>query len=124
MAEMVERVARLEEQFDGVAQRLDNLDASIIRVEDSVNARLERVEDRLDTGLTEVNQSIARVEVRLDANMTDLRASITQLGGRLDAGLSEMRAEMRTQFRWFMGGLASAMGAMLLTTFGRMLFGS
>jgi len=54
MAEVMERVAKLEEQFDGVSQHLANLEASIARVEDRLDARLARVEGRLDSGLAEI----------------------------------------------------------------------
>src|SRR5688572_15811033 len=104
MAEVVERVAKLEERFDAVTQRLD------------------RIEVRLGTGLAEVKQSITRVEGRLDAGLVEVNR-------RLDAGLTEVKQSiarlddrLESRFKWLLGGIASTVLASVLTLIG-VLFG-
>jgi hypothetical protein len=99
MAEVVERVAKLEEQYDAIMQRFDRVDGDVARVE-----------GRLDAGLADVKQSITRVEGRLDVGFSEVRTEI-----------SDLRAEMSTQFRWVMGGIGGAVLAAVAATLGQML---
>ena len=94
MAEVIERVAKLEEQFNGTNKRLDRVDASITRVEGRLDSGLSRVEGRLDAGFTEIKQSMLRLDDRLES-----------------------------RFKWMMGGIASGFLAVLLLIIGQIVSG-
>lgn len=101
MAEVAERVARIEEQFETISQRFTSVDARLDRVDarlERVDARLDRVEDRL----AEVNQSISCLEGCLDGGLSEVRME-----------MRDLRGEMNTQFRWLMGGIGGAILAAL-----------
>lgn len=71
--------------------------------------------------MAEMIERMAKAEERMDAMavaIEDLKQSIRDLDARMEAGFSGLRAEMNAQFRWLMGGIASAMLAILLTIFG------
>lgn len=62
MTEVVERVARLEEQFDAVDQKLTD------------------VQNEMRTGFAEMKQAIAHTDSRLDTGLAELRTEMrTQL---------------------------------------------
>lgn len=71
--------------------------------------------------MAEMIERMAKAEERMDAMavaIEDLKQSIRDLDARMEAGFSGLRAEMNAQFRWLMGGIASAMLAILLAIFG------
>ena len=119
MAEVVERVAKLEEQYDAIMQRFDRVDGDLARVEGRLDAGLAEVNRRLDVGLTEVKHSITRVEGLLDAGLV-------RLEGRGDASIAEVKHlitrlddRLESRFNWMMGGIASAVLASALTFIGQ-----
>ena len=93
MAEVVERVAKLEGQFKTISQRFTSVDTRL---------------DRVDETLTEVKQSVVRLEGRLESGLSEVRTEIRDL-----------RGEMNTQFRWLMSGIGAAVLASLVAMFGR-----
>jgi hypothetical protein len=102
MPEVVERVAKLEERFDAVTQRLD------------------RIEVRLDSGFAEVKLSIARVEDRSDARLADLKESMATGFAETKQLILRLDDRLESRFKWLMGGMASAFLAILLAmVFGR-----
>jgi hypothetical protein len=123
MAEVIERVAKLEEQYGAIMQRFDRVDGDIARVE-----------GRLDAGLAEVKQSIMRLENRLDAGLI-------AVGTRSDAGIGEVKQSMAASFaevkqsivrldnklesgfKWMMGGIAGGFLTVVVLIIGQILFG-
>lgn len=89
MAEVIERVAKLEERFEG-----------------------------LTAGITDIRVSIRDLDARMQADFRDVRAEMdrgfSDVRAEMRQGVSELRTEMHTQFRWVMGGIGGAVMAILL----------
>jgi phage shock protein A len=117
MPEVVERVAKLEEQFDAVSR-------SLTRVENRLEARMDRLEARLDAGLAEVKESVVRVEGRLDAGLAEVRQSLSRVENKVDTGMTGLSEEMQSQFRWIIGGIGSTVLAIILAVISQIIFGN
>ena len=107
MAEVVERVARLEEKYDAVRQDLADVKAAVARVDGRLEAGLRDARSESRTGLA---------DLRADMNIgfAEHRAEANALRSEMTAGFAAMRQEMQTHFRWMMGGLGGAVLAILL----------
>lgn len=67
--------------------------------------------------MVELGERVAKAEGRMDAltkTMEDLKQSVRDLDTRMEAGFSNLRSEMNAQFRWVMGGIGSAVLAILM----------
>jgi hypothetical protein len=85
MAEMVERVARLEERQDSVA-----------------------------AALGELKLTVSDLDSRMQAGFAELRADMRSESVAVRSEFASLRAEMSTQFRWILGGIGSAAIAILI----------
>ena len=93
MAEVIERVAKLEERFDGVTAALAEVKAEI---------RDLRAEFR-----AELQGGLSGIRAEMQGGFGALRAEI-------HAESANLRAEMQTQFRWLLGGLGGVVLAVLV----------
>jgi tetrahydromethanopterin S-methyltransferase subunit B len=71
--------------------------------------------------MVEMIERMAKAEERMDAltkAIDDVKQAIRDVDTRMESGFSSLRAEMNAQFRWLIGGIASAMLAILLAILG------
>jgi hypothetical protein len=118
MAEVVERVARLEERFDGMTTAIAELKVEVkdLRVE------VRDLDTRMRTGFAELREEMhtGSSEVR-----SDMQAEFAAVRSEMQTGFaavrSEMHSEMHTQLRWIMGGIGGALLATLLAVLGAVM---
>jgi hypothetical protein len=108
MAEVVERVARLEERFDGVTSALTEVKESI-----------HRVEVRLDAGLAEVRAEIRDLRTGLTGLRAEMQETSAALRTEINSEVAALRDEIQTQFRWLMSGLGGVVLAVLVAMLSR-----
>jgi len=86
MAEVAERVARLEERLDGM------------------------------TGaMAELKIEIAELRLEMKSGFAEMRAEFSAVRREFGAEGSGIRGEMNTQFRWIMGGIGGATLTIIVT---------
>src|SRR5688572_15665438 len=103
MAEVVERVARLEERFDGLTTAIAGLKTTV-----------GDLDARMQTGFAELR---AEMRSEFSAVRAEFRSEFVAVRGEFSSvrgDSAEIRAEMNTQFRWIMGGIGSAALAILV----------
>ena len=86
MAEVVERVAKLEERSDNVATAIVDLRAAVSKLDTNMQA-----------GFSEVRAEFTAVRQEFGSEISGLRGEI-----------SGLRREMHTEFRWILGGIGGA----------------
>ena len=92
MADVMERVTRLEERFDGM------------------------------TGaMAELKIEIAELRLEMKGGFAELRADMRSESAAVRGEFAAMRAEMSTQFRWILGSIGSAALAILIAVLTAML---
>jgi hypothetical protein len=92
MAELAERVARLEERFDGVA-----------------------------VAIADLKQAVNKLDAHMEAGFAEVRNEFRVEFCSIRTDSTEMRAEMNTQFRWIMGSIGSAALAILVAVLAAVL---
>jgi hypothetical protein len=92
MAELAERVARLEERFDGVA-----------------------------VAIADLKQAVNRLDARVEAGFAEVRNEFRGEFCSIRTDSTAMRAEMNTQFRWIIGSIGSAALAILVAVLAAVL---
>ena len=85
MAELAERVARLEERFDGVT-----------------------------AAIADLKVTIRDLDSRMQAGFAEMRSEFRGEFSSIHADSARIRADMNTQFRWLMGGIGGAALAILV----------
>jgi hypothetical protein len=103
MTEVVERVAKLEERFDGMTTAIAELKGEVR----DLKVEIKGLDARMQAGFAEVRGEFAAVRGEMHTGFAVLR--------------SEMRGEMHTQFRWIMSGIGSTALAILLAILGAVL---
>lgn len=110
MAEVVERVANLEARLDAQVVQLNGIQESVLRTEDRVERRFAAFEDKMERRFEAVDGAMARLEDRMDRRF-DLMEK------RFDV-MEQRFLDLRTDFRWIMGGIAGATLAVIVTILG------
>lgn len=115
MADVVERVANLEGRFDAQTQELTRLHESVIRVE-----------DKMDRGFEAVYATVARLEDKVERRFEAVDGAFVRLEEKSErrfeavgAEFKELRSELRSDFRWIMGGIAGAVVTVILAMFAK-----
>ena len=98
MAEVAERVAKLEERLDSLTTGLAEVKAA--------------VRDEAATLRAEVRADMAGLRAEMRAGEAGLRAEMQR-------EFADLRTEMNTQFRWLMAGIGSTTLAVLVALFTR-----
>ena len=94
MAELAERVARLEERFDGVT-----------------------------AAIADLKLTVSELDARMQAGFAEMRGEFSAIRQEFYRESSGIRAEMNTQFRWIMGGIGGAALAILVAVLAAILAG-
>lgn len=97
MAEVVERVTKLEERWDGLSRDMTDLRKSMGDFRHEVALRFDAVDRRF-----------LALEGRLDAGFGTLHQRLDATNAVMSGEFGKMREEMNTQFRWIMGGIGGA----------------
>jgi len=131
MTEVVERVAKLEEQFDAVAQTLTDIQSEMrtgfVEIKQSVARLDERLDAGLNTGRAELQAGLADVRSEMRTGLADVRnelqTGLADVRSEMRTCFAELRSEMRTQLRWMLGGIGGATLVILLAIVGQILLG-
>jgi chromosome segregation ATPase len=107
MAELVERVARLEERFDSVTAAIADLRGEFTDFRTEVRSEFTAVR-------TEMHDEFKAVRAEMHGEFAAVRAE-------MHGGFAEIRTEMNTQFRWLMGGIGSSALAILVAVLAAVL---
>jgi hypothetical protein len=97
MAEVVERVAKLEERWDGLSRDMTELRQSMGDFRHEVALRFDTVDRRF-----------LALEGRMDVGFGTLHQRIDNTNAAMTGEFAKVREEMNTQFRWIMGGIGGA----------------
>ena len=116
MAVVVERVANLEGRFDAQARQLDDLNDSVVRLEE----KMERRFDAVDRRFTAVENRITALEASTNARFMAVDNRFDGLERRMEKGFIELRGEVRSNFRWIMGAVAGGVLTVITTLLGAM----
>jgi hypothetical protein len=123
MAEVVERVAKLEESVTDMKESLGRIEArletGLSEGRSELHTGLAAVRGELHAGLTDVRTEMrtgfADVRTEMRSGFVELKQSIAHTNDRLDKGVSQLRSEMHTQFYWLLGTIAAGVGTLLAT---------
>jgi ABC-type phosphate transport system auxiliary subunit len=123
-------IARLE---DKVERRFEAVDAAIAKLDDKVERRFEaadaaiaKLDDKFERRFEAVDAAIAKLDDKFERRFEAVDGRFVRLEGRLERRFEDLetrfdsvRSDLRSDFRWIMGGIAGAVVTVILSMFAK-----